>query len=249
MKCIRALDGPTPGLVDYVDCDGEQANWDGFRSHQAGDAYLELVSALQNVQHGLCGYCEIDVTDQDRQVEHVIPQSNQAQGAILALDATNMIVCCKGGTWQTADVARWRPPPKRNRSCGEAKQDSVDPDFVDPRMLPALPSLTRVRFDGRIAADNEACVGASFDAGKVDKTIDILGLNVERLRLAREKRWQALSENWQEYLDDPQVMQKATRMELLPAEGGRLSRFFSTSRSFFGPVAELVLAEPPQAWI
>ena len=160
-----------------------------------------------------------------------------------------MIACCKGGTWSTGDDARWRTPVKRNRSCGEAKQDLADPDFVDPRILPSLPPLTRVRFDGEITADEVACANAAIDAERVNRTIDILGLNVGRLRLAREKRWRALNDNWREHYNDPQVMMEAARLELSPGNDGHLPRFFTTSRSYFAPVAEEILAEAPQAWI
>ncbi|MYF19942.1 MAG: hypothetical protein F4218_04760 [Synechococcus sp. SB0677_bin_5] len=97
MKHIRALDGSTPGLADYRGGDGDQANWDGFCSHQSGAAKRELTEALCSIQHGLCGYCEIDVIECDRQVEHVIPQNNPEQGEARALDLdpTNMMVCCK----------------------------------------------------------------------------------------------------------------------------------------------------------
>ena len=44
-------------------------------------------------------------------------------------------------------------------------------------------------------------------------------------------------------------MKEAARMELLPREDNRLPRFFSTSRSYFGPVAERILEEAPQEWI
>ena len=125
----------------------------------------------------------------------------------------------------------------------------ADPDFVDPRTLPALPSLTRVRFDGEIRVDEKACAAAATDAGRVKRTIDILGLNVERLRLAREKRWRALSDNWQEHYNDPQVMMEAARLELSPGDDAHLPRFFTTSRSYFAPVAEEILAEAPQTWI
>ena len=111
----------------------------------------------------------------------------------------------------------------------------------------------RVGYDGRIRADAEACQDASFD---VNKTIEILGLNVERLRRAREKHWRALSENFQKLFDDPQIIQndpqiiqEAARMELLPGQDNRLPRFFTTSRSYFGPVAERILEEAPQEWI
>ncbi len=249
MKRIRTLDEPTPGLADYLDCEGAMASWEGFRSHWAGAAYRELIETLQTLQHGLCGYCEIDVTEQDRQVEHVVPQSDPQRGAARALDAANLIACCKGGTSVTDDDDRRRPPVKRNRTCGEAKGDSRNGDFIEPRSLPALPSLTRVRPDGRIEADQEACAAEDVDAGKVNRTIAILGLNVERLRLAREKRWRALNDNWRQYHDDPQLMTNAARMELLPDVDGNLPGFFTTSRSYFAPLGESILAADPRAWI
>lgn len=249
MKRIRALAESTPGLVDYLDCDGEEANWDAFRSHRAVAAYRELIEALQTTQHGLCGYCEIDVTERDRQVEHVVPRSHPQRGVAGALDPVNLLACCKGGTLNPADDERRRLPVKRNRSCGEAKGHSMDGDLVDPRMLPALPSLTRVRFDGEIRADEEVCANADIDAGRVNRTVDMLGLNVERLRLARETRWRALDDSWRGYHDDRPTMAAAARAELLPDDGGALPRFFTTSRSYFAPVGEDILAEEPQAWI
>ena len=116
-------------------------------------------------------------------------------------------------------------------------------------MLPALPSLMQVGYNGTITANEEACAHAAIDAGRIRRTIDILGLNVERLRLAREKRWQALSETWQEYLGDPDMMAAAARMELSPGEDARLPRFFTTSRSYFALRGEEILAQAPQAWI
>ena len=130
-------------------------------------------------------------------------KATRAAARTLALDPENMIACCKGGTRKTDDDARWQPPARRNRSCGEAKQDLADPDFIDPRMLPALPSLTRIRFDGRMTVDEAACAIAGIDAGRVNRTINILGLNVGRLRQAREKRWRALSDQWREYHGRP----------------------------------------------
>ena len=249
MKRIRALDEPTAGLTNYLECEGTDAIWDGFRSHQAGAAYRDLIETLQSLQHGLCGYCESGLKERDRQIEHVIPQSAPKDGAKRALAPTNMIACCRGGTHEQEDDARWLKPVKRNRSCGEAKGNKMETDFIDPRCLPALPSLVSINFNGKIKADETACADAGFDASKVNKTINILGLDVEHLRLAREKHWQALSDNWQGHLDDPQKIQEAARIELSPAKDNLLPQFFSTSRSYFGPLAEKILAEEPQEWI
>ncbi len=162
MKRIRSLERPTAGLADYLDCEGVGANWDGFRSHQAGESYRKLVEGLVDLQHGLCGYCGIDILERDRQVEHVIPQSDPNCDA---LDYGNMIACCKGGTLQTTD------PVRRNRSCGEAKGNRVNRDFVDPRTLPDCPALIRVNFDGRVVADADSCAGFGISVARMEATI------------------------------------------------------------------------------
>ncbi|OOV35153.1 hypothetical protein BV61_01345 [Candidatus Synechococcus spongiarum LMB bulk15M] len=105
----------------------------------------------------------------------------------------------------------------------------------------------RVNYEtGQISADAEACKDASIDVSKVEETIRILGLNVDRLKVARREHWRALSK----YLANSEDIREAARRELLPEEGShRLKKFFSTTRSYFGPVAEEILAETPQEWI
>jgi len=207
-----------------------------------------------SLQHGLCGYCEIGLVELDRQVEHVVPRSDPEHGALRALDVTNFIACCKGGENplfaldHLADRDRYLKPPKRNRSCGQKKGHDARADCVDPRDLPALPSLMRVLEDGAIEADPEACTSAGVPATRVTLTIEVLNLNAERLRLARERRWSALNGEWGDFFEDPDLMHQAARSELLP-EDGRLRQFFTTSRCYFGPLAEQVLEKQPQAWI
>ena len=125
------------------------------------------------------------------------------RGAANALDPRNMIACCKGGALVTDDETRRFDPFGRNLSCGRAKKDRVDADFVDPRTLPDLPPLTRVNFDGRLEADAASCDSCGIPVGKLERTIEILGLNTERLRRARENRWNALSDNWASSIDAP----------------------------------------------
>ena len=256
MKRIRGLDAPTPGLAAYLACEGDAADWDGFRSHAAGASYRELLKKLMSIQHGLCAYCEIDLRDGDHQIEHVVPRSEPNRGEERSLDVDNLIACCKGGSARNEfgpdardDSDRFLQPSKRNISCGEKKGGDWDADFVDPRTLPALPSLLRVGYDGRVKADQAACEAAEQSAETVSRTIETLGLNVPRLRVARERRWRALEDSWREHLGDPEVMEEAARGELLPQADDGLPRFFTTSRSYFAPWGELILEQEPREWI
>ena len=252
MKRIRRLQGPIPGLAQYRKQADPAASWRGYRSHSAGSTrYREIVGRLADLQHGLCGYCEIDLREKDRQVEHVIPVSDPTRGAAHELDAGNMIACCRGGASDDSNV-RLDPErfPPSEKSCGHAKGGNVDPAFVDPRTLPDLPSLTRVRPDGRIEADTSACEAAGWSANSVEKTIRILGLNVQRLRRARRDYWSNLARQMPKYRDhpNPNAMRDWARSRLLP-QNGSLPKFFTANRSYFGELGEGVLAEEPRDWI
>ena len=248
MKRIRSLDAPPSGLSEYVIEAAGAAKWNEFRDHRQGDSYKELAANLTDLQHHLCGYCEIEIGESDRQVEHVIPRSHPQLGAARALDAKNMIASCLGGAERVDRSARRRGVAAEKLSCGQKKDNRYPSNFVDPRKLPSLPSLLQVRSDGLIEADDDACAKAAQSAGGVTATIGILGLNVERLRMAREAVWRALVKRCRPFLDDRDAMRKAARDEL-SLRAGQLPPFFTTRRSFFGDLAEDVLAESPQEWI
>ena len=248
MKRIRVLDTPTPGLADYLAVAGDKGDWDEFRGHLGGGARRELAEKLIDLQHGLCGYCEIGLAPSNRQIEHVIPRSHARCGSDKALDRTDMIACCPGGERKSGDPARLRMPIRENRSCGQRKGNYGGAKFVDPRKLPPAPSPTRVAPDGRIEADADACQAAGLSIDDVRETIELLGLNVERLRLRREAIWRRLSAAYGDYVDDAGKMRAAARGGLLPDADDRLPAFFTTARSFFARWGEDVLARNPQ-WI
>ena len=248
MKIVRRLENPTDGLARYLSNAGEKADWKKFRRHMHGKSIKELGSALLEEQHGICGYCEIGIDDSNRQIEHVVPQTDPRRGAALTFDSRNMMACCLGGTRRGDDPARFRQPVRFNMSCGQRKSDRTLPNFVDPRILSAAPSLTRVTPDGRIAPDQAACADAGFTANNVRDTIDFLGLNVERLRVAREDLWRRLDRDWRDSVDNDTLMRTAAR-EALGLTRGKLPVFFTTVRSWFGHWAEEILLEPPQDWI
>lgn len=257
MKRIRTLSDPPQGLATYLEeCANGKVGWELFRDHSAGVSYRELAQTLVALQHGLCGYCEIDLIATDRQVEHVIPRSDPSRGTTEELNCDNMIACCLGGTAKNLhgteaadDDERFLEPARRNISCGQAKDQTRDPAFVDPRTLPELPSVVKVNPNGEIEADSFACATCGVDATHVNRTIEILGLNVDRLRSSRAKHWSALSRNWSDYFDDRDVMEAAARSELLPQSNGHLPRFFTTSRSYFAPYGESILQQNVHRWV
>lgn len=257
MKRIRPLREPTPGLVDYLDVEGDRATWDGFGSHAGSSAAKrELTDALEAVQHGLCGYCEIDLHPRDREIEHVIPRSDTARrGVERALDHTNMIACCLGGSVELRppeirdDPFRFSLPIADNISCGSAKGDKSGVDLVDPRNLRPIPSLFRVLDDGRVEPDVVACASCRVSIEDIDGTIATLGLNSPRLRTARASRWRELREQWEACDGDTRIMRAIAEYDLSPNEKGELPAFFTTTRSFFGPLAEDVLDDPALPWV
>ncbi len=258
MKKIRELNNPTSGLAQYRNSVEVKANWDAFRDHNQGASHKELIERLIAVQHGLCGYCEINLTETDRQIEHIIPRNDPQQGAAREVDVTNMIACCKGGTSSTYapsekshDEDRYLRPVRDNMSCGQAKGDLNEANFLDPRKLPALPLLTKVLVNGEIEVDKKACKSEGIPVSHVRRTIEILNLNAKRLQLARAKQWNDLEEESGQIgdPDDPDTMNAWIRDVLIPDENGQLTPFFTTNRSYFSPLSELILAQQPQTWI
>lgn len=264
MKRIRPLETAPAGLTTFVQNAPEERDWEAFRSFERGIAYKELLAALVERQHGLCCYCEIDLKEHDWQVEHFHPKRDTESEINRTTDHTNLLAACLGGhrkdIWgagnpspERRDVQRHRDPTQDNLSCGQAK-DRLDPakvgtSVIDPRTLPAVPSALRVKHDGALDVDPAVCRDQGLAQEKVQESIRILGLECVRLQRAREDKLRHLAEAWADWLTNADVLLAAARAELLPDSQGRLARFFTTSRSFFGQAAEIVLTDPPQAWI
>ena len=252
MKTIRELNAPTPGLADYLACVGDDPDWAEFRSHGSGASYSELRDALTENQHGLCAYCEVALGNWRRQVEHVILRSDVRLGGAKALDIANMLASCMGGTLEVRlaneDEALYRKPVARNMSCGQAKGERHDERFIDPRMLPVAPPLARVFENGNIEVDEDACRSADVPAGHMARTVEILNLNADRLRLARERLWASLVEV-SGAIEGEEEMDAWVRSALKPDENGLLAPFFTTTRCYFAPLSERILEDKPQSWI
>ena len=173
MKRIRTLRDRPQGLSDYLEIEADDPDWERFRSHEAGVAYQELRRELMNLQHGLCGYCEARLVRPHVQVEHVVPRREPNEGCRRELDQTNMMVCCLGGTKDVGDEEQFLPPVKDNTSCGQSKGAHTDERFVDPRKLPPVPALVRIRDTGEMEVDPNACAATRTPAQNVVHSIGV----------------------------------------------------------------------------
>ena len=251
MKPIKTLDTPPPGLALYLKKTPTDYAWDRFRD-QDSDSYRELRGALVQLQHGLCGYCEQIVRNDDCQVEHVIPRSSTTLDHPHDLESANMLAGCKGGTATNLygpETKGYDPYRVGDVSCGQAKGDVEDPNFIDPRTLPRQQSVFQVGPDGRMISDETACLDTGVTPERAQRTIDILGLNVNRLMRARANRWQTLNEVYSDCFEDADIIHRAAQAELLPDEDGNLPPFFTTNRSYFMPISNTLLAQSNGIWV
>jgi hypothetical protein len=112
----------------------------------------------------------------------------------------------------------------------------------------------QVNADGWLEIDTVACRQLNLSETSVTGHMMALGLNVGRLRNQREAIWEALRDAFLVFANLPSEERRSALMataagRLLPDSAGTLAPFFTTTRSFFGPLAEHVLTEPPQSWI
>jgi uncharacterized protein (TIGR02646 family) len=93
--------------------------------------------------------------------------------------------------------------------------------------------------DGRIvpAIDLNAA-----EQGNAQYTIDILNLNSPFLVTRRRQWWVELDDLYQEHAQRNWSLSHLAAVDLVPT-GEQLSRFFSLTRQFFGPVAETTLQQ------
>ena len=244
MKPLRALTHAPEGIRRYREDLSKTQTWGAFRDDGDGrTAYEELSSALVASQLHLCCYCEIDlIVPLDRQIEHVQSRHKYKHRE---LDPTNMLASCQGGSnlALSADVDRYLPERDDSLSCGQKKDRE---DTLDPRALPTGRSVFVVTAEGRLIVDPDACKAQGILVAEANNAIVTLGLDVPRLVKAREKIMRALAA----YSDiDMVLLEIEARRQLLPDTAGKLMPWFTTRRSFFGAIAETILATPPQEWL
>lgn len=257
MKRISGLQDLPAGLQRYLETHPTAHDWNDFRNFEAGRAYRELIETLALAQQGLCAFCEIRLTERDRQVEHFVPKSKEPAATFTV---ANLFAACIGGSNRySRDPARYLPPVRENRSCGEYKGDrrldGADGTILKPSELPPIPRIFAVNAAGRISVDTEACRQAKVAVAVAEATVKELNLDCRRLRNARAEVWKTLEDTLFSELGEGGDTALAHALEglaedyLLPDEHGNLVGFFTTVRCYFGAIGESVLQRQSAAWV
>jgi len=256
VKKIATLNKATQGLEKYLEETLPQnRSWENFRNfpgYENADghrAHRELMLALSKQQHGLCAYCEIELKEADRQIEHFHPKSKNKDRAF---DVSNLLVACKGGE----DFVNRLEPIKENLSCGAFHGNEELQDDQHPFHLPAMPSifLAHLEIDKVvIRVDGKACENTAILTEQAEAMLSCFNLNCTRLRNARFEIWKKLEEDllqlWEEGKSDDEAFSELAGVYLLPDNSGKLPPFFTTRRSFLGESAEELLRNHPEGWI
>ena len=113
--------------------------------------------------------------------------------------------------------------------------------LIDPRNLPTAPVL-KVLANGTLQADADVCAAVGLPVEHLTRTIELLSLNMRRLREARHRFTDALTDR-AAAIGDEDEQRRWIGALLSPHADGSLRRFFTTSRSYFGELAERVLGQ------
>lgn len=202
-----------------------ETRWSSF-GHKAA-----LRERLLDEQLMLCAYSEIraDIEGIEYHIEHIRPKSkfpqdtfsygNLVASALSDQDLKGLVVAEVFG--------------------GHAKGNDYDPELFVSCLSAGSSRFFAYLSDGRVEP------AAGLSAEERDKAIytrDLLNLNSPFLVNRRRRWWDELDALLTEHLDDNQSVYHLAAVDLLPTNG-RLSQFFTTTRQFYGSLAEHVLSD------
>jgi uncharacterized protein (TIGR02646 family) len=197
-----------------------------------------VMDRLLDEQYHLCGYSELraDQEGLDYHIEHV---ENKSQNPPRTFDYTNLAACAL--TSGDLGVFKARGAEvfgghARGKTGANGPVDMVR--FVSPHQ-PNCRTFFAYLSDGRIVP---AAGLSPLDEDRARYTIDTLNLNSPYLINRRQQWWDELDQLFEEHLAKGWSLPELAAVDLIPLSG-KLSRFFSLTRQFFGAVAEQTLQQ------
>ncbi|MFM8295266.1 MAG: retron system putative HNH endonuclease, partial [Microcystaceae cyanobacterium] len=159
--------------------------WKDVKSNRT--TYDAIRNTLLSDQKGLCAYCEMALTTKNRSVEHFIPCETSTKENNYDLDWSNMLaVCLDPGGLEKPNFQPLIKIEKSDFCCGK-KKDNMVPDarLLNPLELPVLRLFRFNSGDGSIEPDDLACQQVGIPLENLKFTIEMLNLNVTRLKEQR----------------------------------------------------------------
>ena len=216
--------------------------WKNLKKNQ--ETLNPIRDTLASDQKGLCAYCEMELHEKDRSVEHFITCHQSTKENNHDLDWLNMMAICQGGLQNVEipgedDGIRNSRPPNDFPCCGAAKYEFIpDGRLLNPLNLPTLRLFKFSSLTGEIKPDEIACLKAGIPIENVQFTIDKLGLNVQRLKDQRIVVIKDIGEQLKDETIDINDLEEKIAVEELGNGTGNWPRFFTTIRWFLGAGAE-----------
>ena len=161
----------SPRFTKWKDVKGNRATYDAIRNTLLSD------------QKGLCAYCEMTLTTENRSVEHFIPCETSTKENNHDLDWSNMLaVCLDPGGLEKTDSQQIKID-KSDYCCGK-KKDNFFPDgrLLNPLELPVSCLFRFNSEDGEIKPDETVCKKVGIPIENAQFTIKKLNLNAQRLK-------------------------------------------------------------------
>jgi len=239
--------------------DNPTGDWVAFREADSGESYKKVRKLIFSDQGGLCAYCESKVSvlgKHQQRVEHYHSKSDKSDAnKNWALEWCNVIGVCLGGS----DSDKATHPLPINLSCDSYKDHLVtkgkvplacEGSFLNPLEMATFNLFSFNKGTGELLVDLDACLqlaGVTNCYGTmaelVEKTIEILNLNCDRLK---EQRLEVLKSYNQELTKARKSNDREWHAKLAGRWFGCVwPSFFSTRRILLGQHAEKYLQQIP----
>ncbi|MGB5963512.1 MAG: retron system putative HNH endonuclease [Coleofasciculaceae cyanobacterium] len=151
---------------------GNSLTWRAFRRRVA--VKNDVYDALLREQGYICCYCGMQITRDTSHIEHFKPRSIYPQ---LALDYNNLLASCKGENEDSKESEEEHRVPVH---CGHKKNDWYDDQLMVSPLDVNCANFFRYAASGEILPTDEQDLQEA-----AQKTIEKLGLDIEKLRLIR----------------------------------------------------------------
>ncbi len=202
-----------------------------------------VLEELLSEQFYLCSYSELRADEEGLgyHIEHV---ENKRQNPLRTFDYTNLAASALdsandlGAFKARGDEVFGGHAPGKTGAHGPVDMNRfIGPHQPDCRRYFAYLS------DGRVTPADDL---EDPERDRAQYTIDTLNLNSAFLVTRRRQWWDELDELFEEHIEKGWSLLDLVAVDLVPSRG-RLSRFFSMTRQFFGPVAEQTLQQQAPA--